>query len=414
MCALELQVIRKVIYISKLNFFKNQFVLKGKEKLKKINTKIHHSQYSIANFVKKHRTVKLLHIFRHYSSHAVVVSSALLVAATNVTSGSGSNNFLWGYWDEYEQLEKTAVEKNEVQEINKENLAIVPLAKANTAVDPDLKDEEDEPIIKNQTILTSMAGSNALKEPEEDGGVEMYTVKEGDTVSAIAAKNKITINTILWANDLENVDSIRPGDVIFILPVAGIGHTVKSGDTIDSIANKYKADKEKIIAFNDLPANGNIEEGQEIIIPDGQGESSYWNKTEQSPAAFDRRQYATSTGGAPVISGWRDLTGKPGSGHRFPYGYCTWYVAQKRFVPWSGNAGTWLYRAKSLGYKTGKTAKVGAIVVTTEDRYYGHVAFVEKVSGGNITISEMNYAGWGKVDRRTLPANSRVIKGYIY
>lgn len=314
-------------------------------------------------------------------------------------------------------MAKENLNRMESQEIRKDDLALVPLSKANTAVDPQMKEDDvEELLVQNQTILTSAAGSNILREPEEDGGVKMYTVKEGDTVSGIATKNNITVNTILWANDIENIDSIKPGDVLFILPVAGLNHTVKNGDNIDSIANKYKADKEKIIAFNDLPANGDIEVGQEIVIPDGQGESSYWDKpeTDTSSGLIEKRQYANSSGGAPVVSGWRDLTGKPGTGHRFPYGYCTWYVAQKRFVPWSGNAGTWLYRAKSLGYKTGKTPRVGSIVVTTEDRYYGHVAFVEKVSGDMITISEMNYVGWAKTSRRTLSSKSRVIKGFIY
>lgn len=370
----------------------------------------------MASFVKRHRTVKLLHLFRNYSSHAVVVSSALLVAATNVASGSNSGNVLFGYWDGETEKNKLAFSaRTEAQQNRKENLALVPLSKASNAIDPQAKEEEEqEIIIQGESILASNAGNNALREPEEDGGVKMYTVKDGDTVSGIASKHNITVNTILWANDIENIDSIQPGDVIFILPVAGITHKVKNGDNIDNIAAKYKADKEKIIAFNDLPANGSLEEGKEIVIPDGQGESSYWDRGSASSTAIERRQYANSAGGTPEVSGWKDLTGKAGTGHRFPYGYCTWYVAQKRYVPWSGNAGTWLYRAKSLGYKTGKTPKAGAIVVTTEDRYYGHVAYVEKVSGGNITVSEMNYTGWAKTSRRTLPANSRVIKGYIY
>ena len=37
-----------------------------------------------------------------------------------------------------------------------------------------------------------------------------------------------------------------------------------------------------------------------------------------------------------------------------------------------------------------------------------------KVSGGNITVSEMNYAGFAKKSRRTLSSKSRVIKGFIY
>lgn len=359
--------------------------------------------------------MKLLHLFRHYSSHAVVVSSALLVAATNVTSGHNSNDFLFGYWNDENSKALSQSSRISAQDSRAENLALVPLAKANTAVDPALgAEEETEPIVQSQSILTSVGGANVLREPEEEGGVKMYTVKEGDTVSAIATNHGITINTILWANDIDNVDSIMPGDVLFILPVAGLNHIVKSGDTIDSIALKYKADKDKIISFNDLPANGAIETGKEIVIPGGQGSSSYWDQDDSSAGALEKRQYATSSGGTPEVSGWKDLTGKPGTGHRFPYGYCTWFVAQKRYIPWSGNAGTWLYKAKSMGYKTGKTPKVGAIVVTTEDRYYGHVAFVEKVSGNTITVSEMNYVGWAKTSRRSLAANSRVIKGFIY
>ncbi len=345
----------------------------------------------------------------------MVVSSALLVAATNVTTGSDSNNLLFGYWNDEKNDSYAQNKRISAQDSRGDNLALVPLAKANTAIDPELKaEEESEPIVQSESILTSVGGSNVLREPEEDGGVKMYTVKEGDTVSAIATKHNITINTILWANDIDNVDSIMPGDVLFILPVAGLNHVVKSGDTIETIASKYKADKDKIIAFNDLPANGAVEVGEEIIIPGGQGESSYWDSQDSGASALEKRQYANSSGGTPEVSGWKDLTGKPGTGHRFPYGYCTWYVAQKRYVPWSGNAGTWLYKAKSMGYKTGKTPKVGSIVVTTEDRYYGHVAFVEKVSGNTITVSEMNYVGWAKTSRRTLSANSRVIKGYIY
>jgi surface antigen len=246
--------------------------------------------------------------------------------------------------------------------------------------------------------------------------VKIYTVLAGDTVGGIAAANGITVNTILWANDLNNVDEIKPGDQLFILPVAGLSYAVKSGDTVDSIAAAFKAEKDKIIAFNELPANGEIETGAVIIIPGGEKNEPVSSQSGTAGGTIARRQYATSTGGTTtdISSGFRTLTGKGGGGHRFPYGYCTWYVAQKRHVPWGGNAGTWLYHAKALGYRTGRAPAAGSIVVTTENRYYGHVALVEKVSGGNITVSEMNYNGWGKVNRRTLSTASRVIKGYIY
>lgn len=362
-----------------------------------------------------------MRLFRSYSAFSIVTSSALLVSVSNFTQGKDSESMLFGYINgQGSSAEASLSSKHRIaaQVSKKQNLSLVPLATVTGTIDPEQKDETSlfdmqNGSLQNQVMLSSQAGSSIAKDPEEDGGVKIYTVQSGDTVSGIAAKNSITVNTILWANDLDNVDEIRPGDQIFILPVAGLSYTIKPGDTIDSIASHYRADKSKIIAFNELPANGEIKEGSVIIIPDGRKEEVSKPATD---GGLERRQYATSTGGAAtdISSGFRNLDGKAGTGHRFPYGYCTWYVAQKRYVPWSGNAGTWLYKAKSLGYKTGRAPRVGAIVVTTENRFYGHVALVEKVSGDTITVSEMNYVGWGKKSVRTLSGSGRVVKGYIY
>lgn len=380
---------------------------------KVINTRIHSYQRSIAKFIKERRTVKLLPLLRNYSAFAVVVSSSLLVAATNVASGKVNSGFLFGYLDDSNEPQATTSRIN--GQVGKKNdLALVPLSKPNTAVDPEAKEEEiSQSVIKSQGIMMVSGGANPMKDPEEEGGVRMYTVVSGDTLSSIAEKNSISINTLLWANDISNADSIMPGDTMFILPVSGIKYVIKSGDNLDAIASKYKAEKDKIIAFNDLPANGDIEVGKEIIIPDGQGEAPKPASPASSQSLIGKRQYATAGGGTPQVSGITPK-GKAGTGHRFPYGYCTWFVAQKRYVPWGGNAGAWLYNAKAMGYATGKTPRAGAIVVTTENRYYGHVAYVEKVSGNTITISEMNYVGYAKTSRRTLSTKSRVIKGYIY
>lgn len=385
---------------------------------KDFNTRIHLWQRAVADFIKERRTIKLLHLFRNYSAFAVVVSSSVLVSATNVASGKGANGLLFGYWDGDQQEVSVVNSKISGQVDKKNDLALVPLSKSSTAVEPGAKEEiETQNIIAGQGIIASVGGGSPMRDPEEDGGVKMYVVESGDTLGSIAEKNKVTVNTILWANDIEDVDSIMPGDTLFILPVSGVKYVVKSGDNIDAIATKFKADKDKIIAFNSLPADGSLDAGKEITIPGGQGEAP----KPATPASettgtsiIEKRQYANASGGTPEVTGGVTPKGKAGTGHRFPYGYCTWYVSQKRFVPWGGNAGTWLYNAKAQGYATGKAPKVGSIMVTTENRYYGHVALVEKVSGNTITVSEMNYAGFAKRSTRTLSASSRAIKGFIY
>lgn len=89
----------------------------------------------------------------------------------------------------------------------------------------------------------------------------------------------------------------------------------------------------------------------------------------------------------------------------YVYGYCTWYVAQKKNISTSfGDARYWPINSQE--------PQAGEVVITKESPR-GHVALVEAVDGDNITLSEMNYAGWGKVSTRTINKNSWFIKGYL-
>jgi surface antigen len=128
---------------------------------------------------------------------------------------------------------------------------------------------------------------------------------------------------------------------------------------------------------------------------------------------LQQRDYYSSDVADGTSRGPSIIDRNPKGGHIFPYGYCTWYVAQHKYVPWGGNAGTWLYHARAYGAKTGKNPKEGSIIVTSES-WYEHVGIVTKVKGDNVTIKEMNYQGFAKVSSRTISAKSRVIKGYIY
>jgi murein DD-endopeptidase MepM/ murein hydrolase activator NlpD len=92
-----------------------------------------------------------------------------------------------------------------------------------------------------------------------------YTVQAGDTVSSIAKNFGITVNTILWANNLSAFSLIRPGDDLTILPYSGLLYTVKSGDTISRLAKTYGIEEAKIISSNNL--GNTLKIGQKIILP---------------------------------------------------------------------------------------------------------------------------------------------------
>ncbi len=106
----------------------------------------------------------------------------------------------------------------------------------------------------------------------ETSDIENYTVQSGDTIASIAAKFKISANTIRWANKLGSKKSITVGQELLILPVTGVKHTVVRGDTINSLAKKYRADAGEIADFNGIETGDTLKVSDIIIIPDGNGE----------------------------------------------------------------------------------------------------------------------------------------------
>ncbi len=119
-------------------------------------------------------------------------------------------------------------------------------------------------VIFKPLITGTSSGANE-NVPSQRTKIIYYTVQNGDTASSIASRFGLTVNTILWANNLTAYSLIRPGDTLTILPYSGILYTVKSGDTVSKLASKYGVDADKISSCNDV-ATG-LKVGQKIVIP---------------------------------------------------------------------------------------------------------------------------------------------------
>ena len=173
-------------------------------------------------------------------------------------------------------------------------------------------------------------------------------------------------------------------------------HVVAQGETLQSVAAEYHVSSQSILDANNLRRAGQVQEGLPLRIPGAKPLST-----------------------APMAGGGK-ITYRASEEDHFPWGWCTWYVAQRRDIPWHGDAKTWLDSARQLGWPTGQTPQVGAVMVTMESIWYGHVAYVEKVyPDGSFLVSEMNYAAWGFVDMRTIRpsqiASRQVpVLGFIY
>ena len=171
---------------------------------------------------------------------------------------------------------------------------------------------------------------------------------------------------------LSDVDASAP-------PTGGVVHVVGPGETLQSIALEYRISAADILDDNGLRRAGQVRTGMPLRLPGVKPLSS-----------------------APLVSGGQ-ITYRASDEDHFPWGWCTWYVAQRRDVPWNGDARTWFASAKARGWPTGQATQAGAIMVTNESYWYGHVAYVEKVNAdGSWLVSEMNYERWGAVSFRTI------------
>lgn len=230
------------------------------------------------------------------------------------------------------------------------------------------------------------------------GSIITYEVQPGDTPSYIAASFGISTNTLLWSNNLNYWTTIKPGQKLVILPVSGVLHEVKKGENLANIVKNYKGDLDETIAYNGLPADGTISIGQKVIIPGG------------SKSIASQPTYALSRPDTGFTGPYSGIS------HKFPWGQCTWYVAQKRYIPWSGHAKSWLSNAGSYGFNVcwGRACEpVSGAIVATNETWYGHVAYIEAVQGDSIIISEMSL-GQGILKTRALKITDKRIRGYIY
>jgi murein DD-endopeptidase MepM/ murein hydrolase activator NlpD len=100
----------------------------------------------------------------------------------------------------------------------------------------------------------------------------LYTVREGDTASAIAARNGIDLQYLLWANsDLRDGEFLVVGQTLIIPSGNGILHHVRYGETLSDVAARYGVSVDTILAWvgNGITSADNVLEDQTVFVPGG-------------------------------------------------------------------------------------------------------------------------------------------------
>ncbi|WP_376785284.1 glycoside hydrolase family 25 protein [Siminovitchia terrae] len=114
---------------------------------------------------------------------------------------------------------------------------------------------------------------NPVVKPVSNTG-DSYTVKSGDTLSAIAARYKTSVSEFARLNGIKKPDLINltqkikiPGSAPAKAPTQkAVYHTVKHGDTVSRLAVKYKVTQAQIKSWNKLKDINKIYVGQKLRV----------------------------------------------------------------------------------------------------------------------------------------------------
>jgi murein DD-endopeptidase MepM/ murein hydrolase activator NlpD len=140
---------------------------------------------------------------------------------------------------------------------------------------PSSASEPEEDVVPEQQFLfveegflmkASTIGEQGSRLAFSEGLV--HTVRSGESLAELAAKYKVSPDTIRWANGLGASATLTPNEELIILPVDGVLHAVRRGETVGEIAALYEIPQESIVAQNRIKGSF-IVPGEQLIIPGG-------------------------------------------------------------------------------------------------------------------------------------------------
>ncbi len=252
-------------------------------------------------------------------------------------------------------------------------------------VSPDGKSNQGggDIIIDQDSLVSGGPFNSDAVSPISSGEISVHTVRECtpercETLSHIAEMYGVSVNTILWANDISDPKLIKPGDELIILPITGIRHIVKTNETLATIAKKYGAENDEevkamisdILAYNRLADASDISVGDTVVVPGGVMHSA--------PAASLAKKSSstkTASGGGSASSGSGLINPVPGA------------------VRTQGIHG---YNAVDLAAKVGTTiraAAAGEVIVSKNGGWnggYGNYVVVKHANGVQTLYAHMS------------------------
>jgi murein DD-endopeptidase MepM/ murein hydrolase activator NlpD len=114
---------------------------------------------------------------------------------------------------------------------------------------------------------------------------QIYVVQAGDTLSAIASRFGVTVEALMAANQMDEADLIYQGQQITIpapssqtepsVTTSSQVYIVQAGDTLSAIARRFGVTVESLVQANDLSDPDYLRVGQQLIVPAAAPSTSY-------------------------------------------------------------------------------------------------------------------------------------------
>ncbi len=224
---------------------------------------------------------KLFFIFGHkYLIHVIIVVLTMFVASTNVIEAKkiydedfGTKSALYQIVAADEDFTTEIVEKGLPTTTDAQSYYVDTsgmLLAAVPRIDPQAQRlhtiEEELQLLESGSALSS--GTVLATEAGIRNGFTDYKVKEGDSVGGLADRFGLTVNSILWANNLTSKSYIKPGDTLVLPAYSGYTVEVKDGDTLQKLVEKHKGNYDETLKA--LDGEEIIPVGSKIVIVDGE------------------------------------------------------------------------------------------------------------------------------------------------
>lgn len=179
-------------------------------------------------------------------------------------NSKSENNLLNKNLNNKAQLRK---DENKVKKVKNENKSV-------------FGSQADQASVLDKKRAAEKELARKRKEEKLINKIKLHKVKSGETLWDIAHHHGLNIDSLIGANNISNMNNIKPGQEFKILPVKGIIYRVSPGESIASISEKFNLKKEIIIKDNDLQDTA-LKIDQKLILRGAKPEFSYQDRLDQ-------------------------------------------------------------------------------------------------------------------------------------